>query len=903
MATPTSIQKPVADFESIFKALTGNPPYPWQCKLFELFLSGTIPPNIDLPTGSGKTSIMSIWLLALARQAQRPRDVSLPRRLVWVVDRRVVVDQATEEAGEIRKRLADVSEGSQLQEVRDSLRKISLGRENAEVIAISTLRGEKEDNREWSDDPSRPAIIVGTVDKIGSSLLFSGYGNGLYFRAQHAGLLGQDALIVNDEAHLTPAFAALLSGIERAQQKPVKSFRTIRLSATHTQSTVRWPQSLDDDCTDKHFRDIFEAEKQLQLHTVPASRRESKMIELAIEFGPARTLIFVQKPENARKIAAELTKKGASQERILTLTGTMRGFERDQMVEGDVFKVFANRERPTESCWIVATSAGEVGVNISADRLITEVAKLDHLLQRFGRLNRFGETTGRAHVVLTQAEEEDEDNKSILEFLCADLPKTGAINISPAALFGRPLPEAGCTKPPLQAMLHDWLIDVWSQTSLGAHPARPQVDPWLHGKQDNYPETYLAWRKDVFDLVRGDIDASDREEILEKYRLLAHEQLREPTRTLVEKLEQLEIPADRDSRILCRKADASVKVLDLREDIVRKLKTEKGKREVVAQLAYCQLVFPPDCGTLENGMFSPGKPSSPGGGAVPYDVSGCQMMRGQVTRASFRATRLEGGAGGWSLERMGAMPGQHYEPVPLQNIEPETLRTFAAEHGWRFLLAVEPEPQESEEEEVGFALLYFGKVQRANSTVRVYLKDHLPAVGKMAKELGQKVAVDEELVRALERAGELHDLGKQERIWQKAARNTDREGKLLGDCVAKSILPMLSRDLGGFRHELASLRHAEQKLQGAGLSPEIRDLVLHLIAAHHGHARPCFLERACDRDHLRESARLALETVQRFGRLQERYGAWGLAYLESILKAADGLASADVNAEEQPANA
>jgi hypothetical protein len=51
-----------------------------------------------MPTGLGKTSVMAIWLLALAEQARRgPEFVKLPRRLIWVVDRRVVVDQATRE--------------------------------------------------------------------------------------------------------------------------------------------------------------------------------------------------------------------------------------------------------------------------------------------------------------------------------------------------------------------------------------------------------------------------------------------------------------------------------------------------------------------------------------------------------------------------------------------------------------------------------------------------------------------------------------------------------------------------------------------------------------------------------------------------------------------------------------
>jgi CRISPR-associated endonuclease/helicase Cas3 len=64
------------------------------------------------------------------------------------------------------------------------------------------------------------------------------------------------------------------------------------------------------------------------------------------------------------------------------------------------------------------------------------------------------------------------------------------------------------------------------------------------------------------------------------------------------------------------------------------------------------------------------------------------------------------------------------------------------------------------------------------------------------------------------------------------------------------------------------------------------------VASHHGCARPCFESNAYDRNYLKESARIALESVQRFAQLQERYGAWGLAYLESILRAADAIVSA-----------
>ena len=108
---------------------------------------------------------------------------------------------------------------------------------------------------------------------------------------------------------------------------------------------------------------------------------------------------------------------------------------------------------------------------------------------------------------------------------------------------------------------------------------------------------------------------------------------------------------------------------------------------------------------------------------------------------------------------------------------------------------------------------------------------------------------------------------------------------------------MRFRMLAGFRHELASLRYVEGELIN---EPEpARDLALHLISAHHGHARPCFEKKAYDRENRRESERLAIETAQRFGRMQQYYGAWGLAYLEAVFKAADALASAD--AEEPDA--
>lgn len=110
-------------------------------------------------------------------------------------------------------------------------------------LPISTLRGKHIDNRKWLSDPTASAIIVGTVDMIGSRLLFSGYGVSQKMRPYHAGLLGTDTLIVLDEAHLVPPFEALTRMIEGGQsnafgprsaddRKIVPCFRLMSLSAT-----------------------------------------------------------------------------------------------------------------------------------------------------------------------------------------------------------------------------------------------------------------------------------------------------------------------------------------------------------------------------------------------------------------------------------------------------------------------------------------------------------------------------------------------------------------------------------------------------------------------------------------------------------------------------------------------
>lgn len=78
------------------------------------------------------------------------------------------------------------------------------------------------------------------------------------------------------------------------------------------------------------------------------------------------------------------------------------------------------------------------------------------------------------------------------------------------------------------------------------------------------------------------------------------------------------------------------------------------------------------------------------------------------------------------------------------------------------------------------------------------------------------------------------------------------------------------------------------------LPEDLRDLALHLVAAHHGYARPVIA--AVDPDHAPSaSAALARATALRFARMQTRWSPWGLAWWEALLRAADWAASRELN--------
>ena len=166
------------------------------------------------------------------------------------------------------------------------------------------------------------------------------------------------------------------------------------------------------------------------------------------------------------------------------------------------------------------------------------------------------------------------------------------------------------------------------------------------------------------------------------------------------------------------------------------------------------------------------------------------------------------------------------------------------------------------------------------------LEEHGRRVGEAVRRIGQALGLPGPLVDALVLAGEWHDAGKSRRVWQFAA------GVAAGaPALAKSRKGRFRGGwLGGYRHEFGSGADAERALPP---DTPYRDLILHLIAAHHGWARPGFPrpEQWDPESPADVNRALAERIADRYARLSAEHGPWRLAWLESLLKSADAWVS------------
>lgn len=765
-------------FPDFYRYLRHREPYPWQHRLADALARDDWPASLSLPTGSGKSTLLDLWAWAIAT-----RQPHTPRRLYWCVDRQLVVDAVAHAAQSLQTVLPD--------------------------LQLATLRGGLDLGDPGVTDPTAPAVITTTVDQLGSRLLFGAYGSSRYAAPIHAGLAGNDALIVLDEAQISQPFAATLDMIGKLRGAGLDlPWRVIQVSATPRNG----PGFILDDADYAHppLLKRLAAPKLATLAECEAQDLAERMATEAMALrtqGAAVVAVVCNRVRTARAVHRKLSQAGET----ALLTGRVRPADRERLLAEYLPRIEAGtRARGRAPLYVVATQTIEVGADLDFDAMVTECAALSALLQRLGRLNRAGELDS-ARAVVVRAKDTDKDASiygkdaaTAWKWLKARQTGKGkhkAVDLSPMALSGVERPEEA---EPGYPLLGGTDMAVLAQTSVG-HDI--DLTPWLHGWQER-AECGVLWRRDL------PSDPADWNDYLEAIPPTAQE--------------ILALPVWEFSNWL-RDRHPDVPIARWNGDEAQNRPGREGAKpgELV--------VLPVTHGGCDRWGWAPDS-------RAPVDDLADNAYRTRLADPEI-------------IERWHDETLTDDELLQAHGIQPQGHWRLVEYPGGVLWTRGAPRPEQA-------------------GGARVLLADHSHGVSRKAGQFAGRLP--QELADACAKAGLWHDIGKADERWQSAMGGT-------GKPIAKSFrrteaqVQAAWKAAGlprGWRHEMRSLADTSQA----------SDLERYLIGTHHGRGRPCLPAHP---DPALWQASGGEQWPALFAALQERFGFWGLAYLETVVRLAD----------------
>jgi CRISPR-associated endonuclease/helicase Cas3 len=642
---------------------------------------------------------------------------------------------------------------------------------------------------------------------------------------------------------------------------------------------------------------------------------------------------------------------------VVLLTGRMRQFERDRLV--DHWKPYLRATKPDEPAKpivLVSTQCLEVGADFSFGALISEAAALDALRQRFGRLARMGADEPAPAAIIVRESDVDPERpdpvyggaiSSTWKWLCDHAAPQGegkpVIDFGVEAL-GAKLSEvkdlsaylAPTADAPILLPAH---LDLLCETAPAPRP-EPDVSLYLHGKHGP-PEVRVAWR---CDLSPGNIRAW-----IETVALCppaSGEMLSVPLWRLRTWLAQAGA-ADDSADIEGVSVEAEDTSPSLRPCLLWRGRDRSKVANSAGDIAPGEVVIVPAAYGIE-GL---------GQSAASQAVGGENLDLWEPVRTN------SGRPAAVRLHRAALAPWLHCPPLEelLATAEAPTRDREEVLVAIDAVLGYAPEGEDAPPPPPSWWLDHLrtvrggrmedhpsgGIVLFARETVdtrrhgepdlfaddddltsasdrEVSLGDHSVSVERAAEKLATR-CLPEGLLAQVRLAAYWHDVGKFDERFQVMLRQGDEVAAASADApLAKSASIPASparrraiRKASGlpedFRHEMLSAQLAELYAP-LPTNGEDADLILHLIASHHGHARP-FAPVSADttlpgvsghlgngqvdlgatqRASLAASHRIDSGISDRFWRMTRRYGWWGLAYLEAIVRLADWYGSAFV---------
>jgi CRISPR-associated endonuclease/helicase Cas3 len=943
----------ISDFESFHQVVHGSAPFTWQSRLLRQIMEERAWPRVlDLPTGTGKTTCIDIALFALALDAAAT-DRWCPRRIAMVVDRRIVVDQVAERGRKLLRTLLDEQAGPVVRRVADRLR--TLSKEGEDPIGVFTLRGGMPKDDGWTRTPDRPLILASTVDQLGSRLLVQGYGVSKGMKPVHAGLVGNDMLLLLDEVHLSQPFADTLDALDQlrgrfARTSPLKP-RFCHAFLSATPGTIRsTPFSLTEGekARDAPLGMRLHAPKPARLVEVgDRSALESACVEEARALIRKHGVIAVvlNRVTSASAVAGRLRALLTDTADVELLTGRMRPLDRDDVMQSLRPRIMTGRERARveRKLVVVGTQCIEAGADFDFDALVTEAASLDALRQRFGRVDRLGGYREAEGMIIRDTSVKDDP------IYGAALARTGAWLKQQAkqtkhvdfGVLALPIPDPEelrhlLAPKPAAPMLLPAYLDLWMQTS-PAPAVVPDVALWLHGPGSGPADVQVVWRADLDDDVLASARAARTADI---------------PATIVgavrpSSLEALSLPFAAAARWLGGErvgdiADVEGAGSDAADPGMARLalRWDGDDSEVISAQELKPgdtVVVPARRGGIRHGcfdalatetvadlaerasLFGRGQPVLRLHGAVLTDL-GISVPLDDVDDArSALALTAAGEPVRWRqrwLERLADSKTSIVVEAGASWTVLRGRRIGAAQ--LRLLSQVDDTTEDGIE-------LTTDEDDSFHAGRSVSLAEHSGDVERFARDYATAAGLPPALIKDLALAGWLHDIGKADRRFQRLLRGGSEVGLFKDPALwaksgmapgAKSAHRRAQQRSGypkGARHEVQSVAMIENQLDDVRARADDLDLVLHLVASHHGYCRP-FAPVVVDdapvevtlMDHRSRELggidfvatssnhqlhRLDSPLAGRFWRLVERYGWQELCWLEAILRLADHRAS------------
>ena len=381
-------------------------PDPWQLTL----TTEAWPTVLVAPTGSGKTAAVTLgWA---AHRLRSPE--ATPRRLVWCLPMRTLVEQTADSVRAWFARLAAESDDARGLPQPDD---------------VHVLMGGVEADR-WLDWPERAAVLVGTQDMLLSRALMRGYASSRAVWPMEFALLHEDAQWVFDEVQLMGAGRATSAQLEAFRQPETDPARrdgrtvgmpsrSLWISATLDPS---WLTTVDHPAPpattvvrvdanvarDGRLADLVRAKKRLAPSAVvPTSSKRTDVADYVGGLADAivnahqdgrLTLAIVNRVDRAQalrdQIEKRLSRRMPAAPTLALVHSRFRAADRAREMEKALSAAGVNPHGRI----VVATQAVEAGVDISAAVLFTELAPWSSLVQRFGRANRYAELPDGADV-------------------------------------------------------------------------------------------------------------------------------------------------------------------------------------------------------------------------------------------------------------------------------------------------------------------------------------------------------------------------------------------------------------------------------------------------------------------------------------------------------------------------